>query len=316
MVYTTNLQHHFNHSSQQTKENTHRTKSTTLSRAQLQFNPSTNRRASLVALTIAIPLVATDIPSQAASTPPFPSPSPSSQAVATTDLFSITDRVYLDIGMCPEAIRQNRTLGDKSVLCSDPVSLGRLNIGLYGDAAPGTVATFKTLISSGALNGTQFSKILPGQWLIAGKQGSKRQGFLEPPPEIQQGPSNPDLLNSSAFKLRHTRPGILSLNLSENEDEDGIRLRPGYKALSFIITAGPGAVALDGENIVFGQVEGGGDGVDVVSAICSVPTFSPSQNMLNYNKFAMLLGDDRAEKVRKTWGRPLKAVVITGSGLL
>lgn len=109
----------------------------------------------------------------------------------------------------------------------------------------------------------------------------------------------------------------MSLNLSENEDDDSIRLRPGYKALSFIITAGPGAVALDGENIVFGQVEGGASGgLDVISAICSVPTFSPSENMMNYNKFASLLGDDRAEKVRKTWGRPLKAVVITGSGLL
>lgn len=37
--------------------------------------------------------------------------------------------MYLDVGTCPSGVRQDRKLGDKSVLCSDPEPLGRIVIG-------------------------------------------------------------------------------------------------------------------------------------------------------------------------------------------
>jgi peptidyl-prolyl cis-trans isomerase B (cyclophilin B) len=167
---------------------------------------------------------------------------------------TVTDRAFLDIGLCPEGVRSNRKLGDKTILCTDPEPLGRLVLNLYGNAAPGTVANFKALLAAGSLNGTCFSKIVPGQWLVAGQQGPRRSGLLEAPPGL---PPNPDTLNAAAFRLRHDRPGTLSLNLSENEDDAYLRNGPGYRNLSFLITTGPGlAYSLDGENIVFGAVAG------------------------------------------------------------
>jgi peptidyl-prolyl cis-trans isomerase B (cyclophilin B) len=229
---------------------------------------------------------------------------------AQPQLDAITDRVYLEFGLCPEGVRSDRRLGDKSILCSDPESLGRVVIGLYGNAAPGTVANFKTLITSQALNGTCLSKIIPGQWLVAGTQGPHRSGLLEPPAEITR---NPDVLSSTAFKLDHRRPGTLSLNLSENEDDN--KFFVDYRPLSFLITTGPGpAQSLDEENIVFGVTL---EGLDVISSISRVPTFQPPKgNGKAFNDLAKFIGDERASKTSAKWGKPLKAVLITGSGML
>jgi peptidyl-prolyl cis-trans isomerase B (cyclophilin B) len=216
------------------------------------------------------------------------------------------------MGLCPEGVRNDRKLGDKTILCTDPQPLGRLALDLYGNAAPGTVAAFKALVASGALNGTCISKIIPGQWLVLGRQGPKRSGLLEAPPGL---PPNPDMVSPSAFRLRHSRPGTLSLNLSENEDEPYIRDARGYRNLSFLITTGPGlAYSLDGENIVFGAVA---DGMDVVSRIAQdVPVFMPDGNLRAFNDLANFIGDERAAKSKAKWSQPLQAVVIVGSGTL
>jgi peptidyl-prolyl cis-trans isomerase B (cyclophilin B) len=227
-------------------------------------------------------------------------------------LDAITDRVYLEFGLCAEGVRTDRRLGDKTILCSDPEALGRVVIGLYGNAAPGTVANFKTLITTQALNGTCLSKIVPGQWLVAGTQGPKRSGLLDPPAEITR---NPDLLSSTAFKLDHRKPGTISLNLSENEDDKSIQFSGSYRPLSFLITTGPApAQSLDGENIVFGVTL---EGLDVISSISRVPTFQPPKgNGKAFNDLAKFIGDERASKTSAKWGKPLKAVLITGSGVL
>lgn len=70
---------------------------------------------------------------------------PSSAGVDTT----VTHRIFLDIGVCPEAVRVNRTLGDKTPFCSDPASLGRIVINLYGRAAPGSVANIVAAAKGG-----------------------------------------------------------------------------------------------------------------------------------------------------------------------
>jgi hypothetical protein len=43
---------------------------------------------------------------------------------------AVTHRLFLDIGLCPEGIRTDRTLGDKSPYCTDPQPLGRITIDL------------------------------------------------------------------------------------------------------------------------------------------------------------------------------------------
>lgn len=232
--------------------------------------------------------------------------------IATDPKFmTITDTAFIEFGLCPGGVRSDRRLGDKSILCDDPAPLGKVMIGLYGQAAPGTVENFKTLMTSGALNGTCISKVLPGQWIVGGQQGPHRSGLLEVPPAVVP---NPDTLTSTAFCLRHLRPGTVSLNLSQNEDEEYLRAKRDYRNLSFLITTGPGpAPVLDDENIVFGVVQ---QGLDVVGAISRVPTFQPSGNLRAFNDLAKLIGDERASKTRAKWGKPLQAIVITNSGLL
>ena len=38
-------------------------------------------------------------------------------------------QVFLDIGLCPEGLRSDRTLGDASAICTDATPLGRVTIG-------------------------------------------------------------------------------------------------------------------------------------------------------------------------------------------
>lgn len=66
---------------------------------------------------------------------------------------------------------------------------------------------------------------------------------------------NTEAVNSRAFLLGHSRPGVVSLCLSENDDDDEIKLNPNYRNVEFLITTGPGPCPqLDSGNIVFGTV--------------------------------------------------------------
>jgi hypothetical protein len=53
-----------------------------------------------------------------------------------------------------------------------------------------------------------------------------------------------------------------------------------------------------------------------VAAVAAVPSFQPDARSQQLNTFAKWIGDDRADKVRRRYGRPLKAVVVTGSGVV
>lgn len=217
---------------------------------------------------------------------------------------TVTARAVIELGICPNGFNQQRGLGE-SALCSTPDSLGRIVIGLYGNAVPRTVGNFVAAATAGAYNGTLIHKILPGEYIQAGKQGPGRLGGVQAPPDLQP---NTDVTQASAFKLNHFRPGTVSLPLSVNDDDERIRMRTKYSNLEFMILTGPGPVpSLDGENIVFGRVL---EGMEVVSALCEVPTFYPPQNGRLLNNIAKVIGDDRAAKAQSNWGRPLKPVVI------
>ena len=38
-------------------------------------------------------------------------------------------QVFLNIGLCPEGLRQDRALGDASAICTDATPLGQIKLG-------------------------------------------------------------------------------------------------------------------------------------------------------------------------------------------
>ncbi|KAH7300352.1 hypothetical protein KP509_24G058000 [Ceratopteris richardii] len=202
-----------------------------------------------------------------------------------------------------------------SYYCNDGEVLGRIVIGLYGKQVPETVANFKAMCTGKAgssYKGSLIHRIFAGQYIMAGKQGfSKEKGEVLPPSQLNR---NMESIKSDAFKMNHMRPGTVSLCLSENDDEDQFKLDPDYRNVEFLITTGPGpAPQLDNKNIVFGTVI---EGLNVVLAAATVPTYKPSERIRQFNELASFLGDERASNARSIWYRPLKALYISDCGEL
>lgn len=74
-------------------------------------------------------------------------------------------------------------------------------------------------------------------WPLCG-QGAVERGEVKPPTELDR---NPELVRAQAFLLGHERPGTLSLALSENDDDQDMRLDAGYRNVEFLITTGQAA---------------------------------------------------------------------------
>ncbi|CAN0901097.1 Peptidyl-prolyl cis-trans isomerase CYP28, chloroplastic, partial [Linum grandiflorum] len=166
---------------------------------------------------------------------------------------TITDRIFMDFSICESLFRPDRTVSDTvSTLCTDPIPLGRLVLGLYGHLVPLTVSNFKSMVTSSAYKNTLVHKVLPGQFFAAGRQGRKDLGEVKPPADL---PRNVESVDPKAFLLRHDKAGVLSLCLEENDDEDEVKLDPDYRNVEFLITTGPAPCPqLDQKNIVFGAV--------------------------------------------------------------
>lgn len=93
-----------------------------------------------------------------------------------------------------------------------------------------------------------------------------------------------------------------------------MRARPDYRGLEILITTGPGPVPrLDGLNPVIGRVE---SGMDAVIAAAAVPSFQPDARSQQLNRFAKMIGDERADNVRRQYGKPLRAIIISKAGVL
>lgn len=221
----------------------------------------------------------------------------------------------MDFSFCPSFF-SNRTLGDDDLsLCPDSEPLGRLVLGLYGNIVPVTVSNFKSMCtgtpSGSSYKGTLVQKIFPGQFFVAGRQGQRNKGEVKPPTASEVA-RNTESVDSRAFLLEHSRPGVVSLCLSENDDDDDIKLDPDYRNVEFLITTGPGPCPqLDSKNIVFGTVL---EGMDVVTSIASLPTYKPGERIRQYNDLAEFLGDGRARIARSTWDKPLKTLYISDCG--
>lgn len=152
---------------------------------------------------------------------------------------TITDKVYLDLSICPNASRQDRTLGNTSQLCTVGEPMGRIVIGLYGRQVPQTVRNFKAMITKAAgtsYEGTIIHRVLPGQYIQGGRQGSKEKGEVSGP--VFKLERNQETVSSKSYKLFHSRPGTVSLALAENDDEEDMKLDLDYRNVQFLITTG------------------------------------------------------------------------------
>jgi len=242
------------------------------------------------------------------------STSASANAAEAVEPPRITHRVFLDIGTCPSIVRADRALGGSGGVCADPTTLGRVEIGLYGELVPNVVSNFLELVQAPpgrGYAGTVFHRIKPGRYVLAGQAGSSRMGQVQAP----RFPANPELLESKSFLERHLRPGTVSLALAAaTGDGEGVSLNRNSAQTEFLITTGPAPVpSLDGQNVVFGRVL---KGLDVVNSVARTPTFAPSSNSVAWNQLAEWVGDDRAAKARESWSKPTIAVVITKTGVL
>ncbi|XWS17036.1 hypothetical protein CRYUN_Cryun33cG0033100 [Craigia yunnanensis] len=248
----------------------------------------------------------------------LPAPPLSSSSLSPPLDTTITDRVFLDFSLCPTYFRTlsntSTTASESTPLCSDLNPLGRLVLGLYGNLLPRTVSTFKIMCTSSSYKNTLVHKIFPGQFFQAGRQGHSREyGEVHLLPALDL-PRNTETVDSKAFLLRHSRAGVVSLCLSENDDDDEVKLDSDYRNVEFLITTGPGPCPqLDNNNIVFGTVL---EGLDVVTAIASIPTYKPFERIRQLNDLAEFFGDERAQKGRTLWNRPLKTVYISDCGEL
>ncbi|KMT03602.1 hypothetical protein BVRB_8g192750 [Beta vulgaris subsp. vulgaris] len=247
--------------------------------------------------------------STALSLPPPPSTAVNAPPLDTT----ITDRVFFDFSVCPTYFRaQGQGQAQEVTLCADSEPMGRVVLGLYGKIVPITVSNFKAMCTRPmGYKNTLVHKILPGQFLVAGRQGRRDKGEVMPPLGLAR---NTETVDSRAFMLEHSRPGVVSLCLSQNDDDDEIKLDPEYHNVEFLITTGPGPCPeLDGRNIVFGVVL---EGMDVVRAIAAAPTYQPAEKIRQLNDLAGKLGDERAQIARTFWNRPLKSIYISDCGEL
>jgi len=268
---------------------------------------SVDRRAALLSAAAAAATLALSPPTPAYSaTPPTPSERP-------------TARVALTFGLADRAVKSaaDRTLGDRSIIPLDDAAqneLGTVVVALYGGRAPATAANLVAATNAGLLDGTTVSRIIPGEYIQLGRQGARRQGEVELPKGFSLKP-NSDVSSAAALRVgAGDRPGTVALSLGENDEDPAVRSRPGYVPFEFFITTGPGpAPRLNDANVAFGRVE---SGFDVLAAVVRTPTFEPDARQRQLNRFAAFVGDERADKVARRYGRPLRAVVVLKAAVL
>eukprot|EP00465_Bigelowiella_longifila_P010808 CAMPEP_0185278868 /NCGR_PEP_ID=MMETSP1359-20130426/62098_1 /TAXON_ID=552665 /ORGANISM="Bigelowiella longifila, Strain CCMP242" /LENGTH=204 /DNA_ID=CAMNT_0027873535 /DNA_START=355 /DNA_END=969 /DNA_ORIENTATION=+ len=195
-----------------------------------------------------------------------------------------------------------------TAICSDPVTLGRVVIGLYGNIAPDSVTNFQNLASMkvGGYKGSVFQEIHRGDYILAGRQGRVKKGYVD---SLWRS-SNKDITNPKALGLRSQGLGTVSLLFQGG-------LTDGIGSTFSVSTSSSVSEELDEKSLVIGRVL---EGMEVISQIDQIPTFRPSgtftQVERSFNLIGGALGDQRAARARESWVKPKITVLIMDSGIL
>ena len=129
---------------------------------------------------------------------------------------------------------------------------GKIEIELYPDAAPKTVANFTKLVSEGFYDGLIFHRVIPGFMIQGGDpQGNGMGG-------AKDNVVGEFRANGFANPIKHTR-GVISMARAYN---------PNSASSQFFIMH-KDAPHLDGQYAAFGKVV---SGMEVVDEIASIPT--------------------------------------------
>lgn len=144
-------------------------------------------------------------------------------------------------------------MNDSTVVAVVKTNMGTIEIELFENQAPKTVANFKGLAEKGYYNGVIFHRVIENFMIQGGDPtGTGRGG------ESIYGAKFEDEIVSS---LKHDGPGILSM----------ANAGPNTNGSQFFITL-VATPWLDGKHTVFGKVI---SGMEVVSAIGKVQTSKP-----------------------------------------
>lgn len=129
---------------------------------------------------------------------------------------------------------------------------GKIELELYPDAAPKTVANFLKLVSNGFYDGLIFHRVIPGFMIQGGDPEGTGMGGAD---ENIVGEFR---ANGFDNPIKHTR-GVISMARAYNPNSASSQF--------FIMHAN--APHLDGQYAAFGKVV---SGMDIVDEIASIPT--------------------------------------------
>ena len=129
---------------------------------------------------------------------------------------------------------------------------GKIEIELYPDAAPITVANFEKLVSEGFYDGLTFHRVIPGFMIQGGDPLGNGMGGAE------KNIKGEFRANGHPNPIKHTR-GVLSMARAYD---------PNSASSQFFIMHAD-APHLDGQYAAFGKVV---SGIEVVDEIASIPT--------------------------------------------
>ncbi|MCI4368965.1 MAG: peptidylprolyl isomerase [Thermoplasmata archaeon] len=132
-----------------------------------------------------------------------------------------------------------------STMVTMKTTLGDIQIEMFDEKAPKTVANFLTLVRKGFYNGLLFHRVIPGFMI----QGGCPKG---------DGTGGPGYQIPDEFHplLKHTGPGILSM----------ANAGPNTGGSQFFITLAATSW-LDGKHAIFGRVTRGQDVVDKIAGV-------------------------------------------------
>ena len=138
-------------------------------------------------------------------------------------------------------------------------SEGVMVLEFYPDVAPGHVANFKKLASSGFYDGTCFHRVIPGFMIQGGDPNTKNDSAKD-----TWGMGGPGYTINAEFNSKHHARGILSMARTSDPNSAGSQF--------FICHADAGN--LDGQYTVFGNLI---KGFDVLDKIATTPTEPPDR---------------------------------------